>query len=267
MSPRSSSGPAVGQAMGSSPSRGRLLGFRAALVFAGLLPLVWGVSSLMGAVSGGPHLVHDLVGAGVISSVLWLAPLVAMWRPERVPVALPYYLTFVTAAVVAAGLSASNWAVAAVLVVQGGLVALLHPYRWAALRGRMVISPLLLPVALVASAALVRYAVDRAALQATGDVHALAAHYFDQAWFALAVALFAVLAALREDGRRFAGRASGLALAAFGAISMLLPERTSSAGIVWGGAAVVAGLAMVVLIEVEGRRETGRQATPVPPPG
>jgi hypothetical protein len=257
MSPLSSSDPVVGH--DSSPSRMRLLVFRAALVFAGLLPVVWGVSSFVGAVSGGPHLVHELVGAGVVASVLWLAPLVAMWRPQRVPVALPCYLAFVTAAVVAAGLSSSNWEVAVVLLVQGGLVALLHPDRWAALRGRVVISPLLLPVALVASAGLVRYAVDRATLQAIGDEHALAAHYFDQAWFALAVALFAVLAALREDGRRFAGRAGGLALAAFGVISMLLPERTSSAGIVWGGAAVVAGLALVVLIEVEGRRPaTGR---------
>jgi hypothetical protein len=260
MFPQRSSGSAVGQDEGPSPSRRRLFGFRAALVFAGLLPLVWGVSSLVDAAGGGPHLVHHLVGAGVVASALWLAPLVAMWRPRRVPSALLCYLAFVIAAVVAAGMSSSNWAVAAILVVQGGLVALLHPDRGVALRGRVAISPLLLPLALLASAALVRYAVDRAGLQATGDAHALASHYFDQAWFAVAVALFAVIAAVREDARRFAATVGGLALAAFGAVSMMLPQTTSSAGTLWGAAAMAAGLGMVVLAGLEGRRVAGQKA-------
>jgi hypothetical protein len=253
-----------GQGVRPSPSRRRLWGFRAALVFAGLLPLVWGVSSLAEAVAGGPHLVHYLIGAGVVASALWLAPLVAMWRPQRVPAALACYLLFVLAAVMAAGLSSSNWAVAAVLLVQGGLVTLLHPDRQAALRGRIVISPVLLPLALLASAALVRYAVDRAGLQVTGDAHAVASHYFDQAWFAVAVALFAVIAALREDARRFAGRAGGLALAAFGAVGVMLPQATSSAGALWGSVALAAGLGMVVLAEVESRRAVGLEQAPAP---
>jgi hypothetical protein len=244
----------VSGAQGPRPSRRRLWGLRAVLIFASLLPLVWGVGSLVDAFGGGPHLVHFLIGAGVVLAALWLAPLAAMWRPERLPVALLAYLAFVVAGVTAAALSASNGVVAVVLIVQASLVVLLHPYRTAAFRRPIVLSPLLLPLALLSGAALARYAVSRAGLQAVGDEHALMAHYFDQAWFALAVALFLLLAALREDARRFAARVGGGALIAFGAVSILLPTTSSSLGLIWGSVALVAGLAAVVIAELETRR-------------
>jgi hypothetical protein len=246
------------------PSHARLRGFRAALVFAGLLPLVWGVSSIAEAIAGGSHLLHDLIGGGVVMSALWLAPLVAMWRPQRFPAALPYYSAVVAGSVVAAGMSNSNWAVGAILLIQGGLVALLHPYRRTALRRGVVISPLLLPVALLAGAALVRYAVSEAGLQATGDSHAVVSHYYDMAWFAITVVLLAVLAALRDDARRFAGRAAAFALVAFGAVSVAYPTMSSSVGSGWGAAAIVAGLGMVAVIEVEDRRTGGRETAITP---
>ncbi len=241
-------------AQGPRPSRRRLWGLRAALIFASLLPLLWGVGSLVDAFGGGPHLVHYLIGAGVVLAALWLAPLAAMWRPERLPVALVGYLAFVVAAVMAAALSASNGVLAVVLIVQAGLVVLLHPYRTAAFRRPVVLSPLVLPLALLSGAALARYAVSRAGLQAVGDEHALMAHYFDQAWFALAIALFLLLAALREDARRFAARVGGGALVAFGAVSILLPTTSSSLGVVWGSVGLVGGLAAIIIAELETRR-------------
>jgi hypothetical protein len=264
MSSVSSPGSHIGVDPSSNPSRLRLLGFRVALVFAGLLPLMWGVSSVQGALGGGTHLVHDLVAAGVVLSMLWLAPLVAMWRPWRFPPALLCYLVFVFAGVIAAVLSSSNVEVAVILALQAGLVTLAHPARRAAMRGSVVISPLLMPVALLAAAGLARYAVAEAALQASGDSHAIVAHYFDQAWYALAVALLGVLAALRGDVRRFAGMASGLALAAFGVVSVALPTVSSSLGSVWGVVTLVTGVGIVALVAVEGRRAPSAHATPSP---
>lgn len=237
-----------------SPSRRRIWGFRAALVFAALLPLLWGVGALEGAVGGGSHLAHELIGGGVALATLWLAPLVVMWRPRRQPVALLAFLAFVLAAILAAVLSASNGAVAIILAVQAGLVVVLHPHSAAAFRRPLAISPLLLPLALLGGAALARYAVAEAALQANGDAHALEAHYYDQAWFALAVALFLVLAAVRDDARRLAGRAGGAALIAFGTVGVVLPTYVGSLGVAWGSVAVAGGVATIALAEAEARR-------------
>lgn len=242
----------------------RMWGFRAALIFAALLPLLWGVGAVEGAIGGGPHLAHELIGAGVALAALWLAPLVVMWRPARRPVALLGFVAFALAAVMASGLSASNVEVAVVLTVQAGLVIVLHPYRAAALRRPVALSPLLLPLALLAGAALTRYAVSEAGLQATGDAHALAAHYFDQAWFALAVALFLVLAAVRDDARRFAGRAGGAALIAFGTVGIVLPTYVGSVGAAWGGVAVAGGLTTIVLAEADARRIPLAEGVPAP---
>jgi hypothetical protein len=235
------------------PSRARMIGFRAALVFAAVLPLLWGVSSLVSAIDGGSHLVHDLLGAGVLLSAIWVAPLAAMWQPGRVPSSLPGYLAFVLAAVLAAALSASNAGVAVVLVVQATLVTVLHPARHASLARRVGLSPLLLPLALLASGGLATYAVAEAALQATGDSHAVLAHYFDQAWVALGIGLFALLAALREDARRFAGRIGAAGLMSLGGVSFLFPEVSSSVGIVWGVIAFLTGLAFLAVAESEAR--------------
>lgn len=245
-------------------SRRRVFGFRAALVFAGLLPVMWGASSALGALGGGTHLVHDLVGAGVLLGVLWLAPLVAMWKVRRLPGALACYLAFVAAGVAAAALSGSNGVVAVVLVVQAALVALLHPDRRKALRTPVVVGPLLLPAALLTTAALTSYAVSQAGLQASGDAHAVVAHYFDQAWYALAVGLLTVVAALRGDLRWFAGTAGGLALTAFGAVSVALPQVSSSLGVRWGFAALVAGLGIVALAVVDSRRLPSAATAPAP---
>lgn len=238
----------------SGPSRRRMWGFRAALIFAALLPLLWGLGAMEGAIGGGPHLAHELIGGGVALAALWLAPLVVMWRPARLPVALLGLLAFTLAAVLAAVLSASYGVLAIILAVQAVLVVALHPYRAAAFRGPVAFSALLLPLALLAAAALARYAVTEAGLQATGDAHALEAHYFDQAWFALAVALYLVLAAVRDDARRFAGRAGGAGLLAFGAVGILLPSYVGSVGATWGAVAVAGGLVTIVLAEVEARR-------------
>jgi hypothetical protein len=264
MSSHSAPGIQVGQDPGPSPSRRRLFGFRAALIFASLLPVMWGVSSVQSALGGGTHLVHDLIGGGVVLNLLWLAPLIAMWRPRRLPGALLCYFAIVAAAVIAAVMSSSNEVVGVILVLQAGLVTLLHPDRRAALRQPVAISPSLLPVALLTAAVLVRYAVSEAALQATGDDHAVVAHYFDQAWFALAVPLLAVLAALRSDVRRFAGTVSGLALIAFGAVSIALPDVSSSVGVAWGAIAILAGVGTLAFTTLETRRTSNAEPAPSP---
>jgi hypothetical protein len=239
-------------------SRRRLVGFRACLVFAAILPLLWGSNAIVSAVGGGPHLLHDLIGSGVLLAVLWLAPLAAMWRPRRIPGALLTYHAIVAAAVLAGLLSASNTFVIVVLLVQVGLVTLVHPRRHRALRGTIMISRPLLLVAAVQAVPLAWYAAAEARLQARGDAHAALAHYFDQAWVVLAIALLVALAALRADVRRLAGHLGGVGLTAFGMANMALPDAVSSVGLLWGCAAALGGLIAIVATELGSRGSAAR---------
>ena len=239
-----------------APSRARLVAFRCALVFAGLIPAVWGSTNAVMALQVGPHVVHEVLGAGAVLFALLLTTLAAMWRPARRPGALPIYLSFVAGAGVAALLSASNLVVMAVFMFQAALIVALHPSRREGLRGVLAVHPVLLPLSLLAAGVLVRYAVAEAALQATGDAHAVAAHYFDQAWYAVTVGLVLLIAALRDDARRLAGRIAGVGLLAFGVVGIALPTAVSSPGAAIGAAAMVTGAAALVF----SRREPARGA-------
>jgi hypothetical protein len=106
--------------------------------------------------------------------------------------------------------------------------------------------PLLLLFALQAIT-LSWYALAEGRLQGSGDAHAELAHYFDQAWVALAIVLLVLLAGLRSDVRRLAGMLGGIALTAMGAAFVVLPDAVSSAGRLWGAAGIAAGLATIAV--------------------
>lgn len=206
----------------------------------------------MSALGGGPHLVHDLLGAGLLLDALWLAPLVAMWRPARRPGALLLHLAVVIAAVAAVAVSASNVVVLVVLLVQAALLVGLHPYRHEAWRS-FATDRVLLSLAAVQAVPLVVYAVAQGRLQSNGDAHAALAHYFDQAWLAFLIVVLGLLSAVRADLRRLAGQLAGFAVSVIGLVGIGWPDLASSPGRGWGAAAVLAGLATVITA----RRATG----------
>lgn len=205
------------------------------------------------------HRYHQLTGQGEVLFALWLVPIVLMlraaWHGRRPATALGLqHLVLGASGVVTAAIAPGGGAPFLVAVIAGTGILL-----WAALpvRPRLRVParlhPVLAPVALLASAALVPYAADQLALQngTTDGFHASNPHYFDQAWIAVALAVMVVLAAVLPAARSLALWVAG-ALVVLGASGLALGESPTvhlaflATGVVSGAAGLVA------------RRETSR---------
>ena len=239
----------------SKPGRGR----RAALVVAGLLacavPVVFTVNITRMLVTGidTDHRFHQLTGQGEILFALWLLPLLALlragWQGRRPGTAVGWaHLVLV---LVGAGSAAAAPGGGAPALV--GLIAITGSFVWAALplrprlRVGVQVDPLLMPVALAASAVLLPYAVDQVALQnaATTGFHAQNPHYFDMAWIAVVLAAYALLAGLLPAALVLAvGFAAAMVL--LDAAGLALGEGTAWSASVLACGALAAAAAVVV---------------------
>lgn len=240
------------------PGRGR----RALLVVTGLLagaiPAVFAVNITRMLVTGADaeHRFHQLTGQGEILCALWLVPILVLlragWQGRRPGSAAGW-------AHVALALSGAGCAVAsqgggapvlmAVVGIPGALLWAALPQR-PRLRVRVQVDPLLMPVALLASAVLLPYAVDQLALQnaSTTGYHAENPHYFDMAWIAVTLAAHALLAALVPAARVLAvGFAAAMVWT--GAAGLALGESTS-----WSLAVVACGTLAAAAAVVVRRR-------------
>ena len=221
------------------------------------LPTVWTVNLTRFLVTGelAEHRYHQLTGQGLLLTTLWLlavVPLVvAGWRGERPSSAagvlhLAFVGTGAACAVAATGGGAPSLML--IIALTGGLLWLALPVR-PRLRMAARIDPLLMPVALVTGAVCTPYVLDQIALQnaATGH-HAQNPHFFDMAWLVCVLAVVAVAAAAVPAVRRL-GVLAGAGFAWTGSMGLLLDvDRTWSALVVVGGAA----LALISVRRVRG---------------
>lgn len=200
----------------------------------------------------GVHHFHELALFGLIwPGVLGLA--VQLYRPdERVNAVLVSALVMLPLAVVAVS-SNSPIAMMPVLFGAAGLLVMgLHPAGRSLfgvghdVPGQRVLGGLLA----VAAVPLVAYAGDQLVSQyTTGDSHAAFVHYGGVATVAVVVLVLGVLAAVRERDRRFAAWGAGVLASYFGLAAALYPDQASSVGVLWGGLAILWGLAFVVAFE------------------
>lgn len=190
-------------------------GRRSLLALTGLLacavPAVFAVTithMLLTGVETG-HRFHQLTGQGEILCALWLLPVLALlragWHGRRPSSAAGWaHLVLCLAGAVSAVASQGGGAPILMLVVgiPGALLWASLPVR-PRLRVPLQVDPLLLPVAMVAGAVLLPYAVDQLALQnaATAGYHAENPHYFDMAWISIILAAYALLAGLLPAAR------------------------------------------------------------------
>ena len=231
---------------------------RVALGVTGLLacalPTVWGAGSVVMLATGieADHRFHQVTGQGVLLAVLWLGALLPLLRAGfrgRRPSTVSglHSLGFVAATVAAGALTQEAGAgpVAAITVVTTALVWAALPLR-PRLRGSAAgLDPVLAPVALLAAALVIPFALGEVDLQqAMADEHAEMAHYFDMAWVTFGLVAMAALAALAPVARRLAiGATAGLLVVGVSRIVFTPDVTWSVLAMTLGGV----GLALAVL--------------------
>lgn len=243
------------------PGRGR----RTALVATGLLacaiPAVFTVTITGMLVTGADsdHRFHQLTGQGLTLTTLWLLPILAMlgagWHGRRPSAAAGWaHLALVAAGSGAAVAAQGGGApvLMAMIGIPGALLWVALPLR-PRLRVPVQVDPLLVPVALAASAVLLPYAVDQIALQnaSTTGYHSNNPHHFDMAWISIVLAAYALLAGLLPAVRVLA---TGFAVAMvwLGTAGLALGESTA-----WSLSVLACGV-LAAGASVVGRRRTTR---------
>ncbi|MFN2418871.1 MAG: hypothetical protein ABR593_08105, partial [Candidatus Limnocylindria bacterium] len=108
----------------------------------------------------------------------------------------------------------------------------------------------------VAAVPLVIYALGQAELQRndSSSEHAVFFHWVETSFYAIAILMLGLLAALRPGAFRTAGWMAGLALALLGAASLVLGQYASAIEAPWSWAALIGGLVFVGVGEWESRR-------------
>lgn len=200
----------------------------------------------------GVHHVHELTLFGT----LWLGIAglaVQVYRPtERVNAVLVSALVLVPLAVMAVTTDSPIAMMPLLFGALGLLAVVLHPAgrsllgaEWGRpghreLAGLLAIA--VLPVAV--------FAADQVALQySSDDAHAQFVHYGGMAVATGLVWVLGLLATVRTRDRRFAAWGSGLLAVYVGLAGVVYPAQPSSPGILWGGLALVWGIAFVATFE------------------
>ena len=203
------------------------------------------------------HAVHNAVVASLLL-VLTAPPVIAVARaPERAIRPL-----VVLGALVIAGLAAMATAltpdpfILPVLVLNGVLWWLAPSREGAIPPGRLSVP--MVALVLAAAALLVPYAIEQAGLQRTdhSSDHAAFYHWVETSFTAAGIVLVGLVAALRPGAFRMAGWSAGSAFAILGAASVVFAGHASALASPWSWAALVGGVAFIVMGEVEARRSS-----------
>lgn len=229
----------------------------ASAVAFGLFTVVFGIVSPEQEI----HAIHNVVVASLLI-VLSAPPAIVVARaPGRSITALVILAAVAIASIATMALSLTLDPFTLPFAILVGALWLLAPRREGAMPGGR---PSLIMLGLLAAAAvpLVVYALGQAELQRTdsSSQHAAFFHWVETSFYAIAVVLVGLLAALRPVAFRMAGWMAGLALALLGGGSLLLAEYASALESPWGWAALVGGIAFVAVGEWEARREASSAA-------
>ncbi|MGH9051683.1 MAG: hypothetical protein ACRDWX_01495 [Acidimicrobiia bacterium] len=231
-----------------------LLGLAAGFVIGGFLALAFGFT-------GGMHAIHD-VGWGVMTGLLFaVGLLVQVHRPEHKVAALQQ-AGAVAAAFLFGMLALGSFDVFGVIwLVAVLLLVALHPARSEVFRIGKV-SSRLVGLTVLGAIPLTVFALGQLELQRLdipGDEHAADMHYAGMFVMALALVLVGLVASGRAAGWRIAAWSAGLGTAVYGVASVIFTQHASSAGVGWGIAAILGGLAFIAVAESEARRVPRRE--------
>jgi hypothetical protein len=238
--------------------------FQIALTLPVLFPVIGQIELSM---AGSPHLLHDVAFFGLIWAGL-VGMLTQLFRPAKRIAGLQQTLVVLGAFLV--GIAVMGPTVDASLfgelpffaIIYGPAVvaALLHPAGRRLLRIRTAgrFNPVLAGLVVVAAIPLVAYMAEQFALQGSGDIHAQVSHYAGMFVYSGVLVALGLLASLKPAGWRTPlFTAAGMALL-LGIASVVLPTLASSAGTMWGGAAIVWAALFAVAGEVSARKDVAQ---------
>jgi hypothetical protein len=201
------------------------------------------------------HAIHNIVVAGLLV-VLTAPPLIAAARsPERSARQLMHLAVVGVAglATMALGLVLDFFTLPVIVLV--GVLWLLRPTRESPIpQGR--VSPILLLLILVAAVPLVAYALGQAELQRIDSTseHAERFHWVETSFYAIAILLLGLLAAMRPAAYRMTAWLAAIALAILGVASLALQDYPSALEAEWAWAALAGSILFMAISEWEARR-------------
>jgi hypothetical protein len=217
----------------------------------GLFTIVFGIVSPEQEI----HAVHNAIVASLLL-VLSAPPVIEVARrPDGAirPLVLLAAVAIASLATMVLPLTADPFTLPFVVLI-GVLWAMVPSREGAWPDGR----PSLPMLALVAAGAvlLLPFALDQAGFQRTdqSSEHAAFFHWVETSFYAVAILLLGLLAALRPGAFHMATWLAGPALAILGAASVLFPQHASALPSPWGWGALGGGVAFIALGEWEARR-------------
>jgi uncharacterized membrane protein (UPF0136 family) len=241
-----------------APSRSRRTAFRIIATVMGVSGAAFGAyTAIFGIVSEDQriHAFHNAIVATLLLVLSALPALLAARDPDRSTVPL-VQLTVVGIAglgTMILALEIDPFTLPFIALV--GVLWILRPSRDPVIpRGRA--SPVLLALVVGAAVPLIAYALGQAEVQRLDETseHSQFYHWVETSFYAAAIPLVGLLAALRPVAYRLSARSSGFALAVLGAASLALPGYASALENPWAWSALAGGIAYVGVAEWEYRR-------------
>ena len=243
-----------------APPQGRRTAFRVIAIILAVTGLGFGLfTAVFGIISEAQriHAFHNAVVATLLV-ILTALPLIATARnPERSAVPLMHLIGLSVAGLATMALSLTIDPFTLPVIVMLGVLWVLRPIRGPLFpAGRL--SPILLVLVVAAAVPLTAYALSNAELQRIDNTseHAEFYHWVETSFYAAAVLLLGLLAALRPATFRLSAWTAGVALAVLGGASLLLPGYASALDTSWAWAAVGGGILFVAVPEWERKRAT-----------
>ncbi|MEO7296086.1 MAG: hypothetical protein ABIZ57_08070 [Candidatus Limnocylindria bacterium] len=223
----------------------------ASAVAFGLFTIVFGIASPEQEI----HAIHNVVVASLLI-VLSAPPAIRVARaPDRSIRALVVLGVVSIASLATMGLSLTLDPFTLPFALLVGVLWAIVPSREGTVpAGRP--SWLMLVMVVVTAVPLVLYALNQAELQRSdsSSEHAAFFHWVESSFYAIAILLLGLLAAVRPAPFRMASWMAGVALATLGGAFLLLGQYASAIEAPWSWAALVGGLVFVAMGEWQARR-------------
>jgi len=223
----------------------------------GLFTAVFGIISEAQTI----HAFHNAVVTSLLLVLSAPGTIATARAPERSTRALMILAMVGIAGLITMALSLTLDPFTLPFVVLIGVLWALRPSRERPFpTGRL--SPILLVLVLVAVVPLVAYALGQAELQRidSSSEHAEFYHWVETSFYAVAIPLVGLLAAVRPAAYRLAAWSAAVALAVLGGASLAFGDRASALDTPWAWAALAGSAVFVAVAEWEARRRPTRLA-------
>lgn len=207
----------------------------------------------------GIHQLHEMSN-GALTWVILAGVLLQFHHPERKVAGVQMANVAVMTSLVISIVTGTFFPGTLLFLLFTLAVAWLHPKRGEMLRFRRIGQPELLALVAVAAVPLLLYAANQVSLQlgpAAADEHGQFTHYTAMANVAITILLLGLLASFGTTGWRIPAWGAGFVAIVLGLTSVVFPEQSSSVGLLWGGLAIVWGLAFIGIAEWKRLKERG----------